>query len=33
MAYYLNGMRSPATLLGTSVAVTPNYYTARNVAS
>jgi hypothetical protein len=33
MAYYLNGMRSPATLLGTSVTITPNYYTARNVAS
>jgi hypothetical protein len=33
MAYYLNGMRSPTTLLGTNVAVTPNYYTARNVAS
>lgn len=33
MAYYLNGMRSPATLLGTNVPVTPNYYTARNVAS
>jgi hypothetical protein len=33
MAYYLNGIRSPATLLGTNVPVTPNYYTARNVAS
>ena len=33
MAYYLNGMRSPSTLLGTNVPVTPNYYTARNVAS
>lgn len=32
MAYYLNGMRSPSTLLGTNVPVTPNYYTARNVA-
>ena len=31
MAYYLNGLRSPATLLGVSNPVTPNYYTARNV--
>lgn len=31
MAYYLNGMRSPSTLLGVSSPVTPNYYTARNV--
>jgi hypothetical protein len=31
MAYYLNGLRSPSTLLGINAAVTPNYYTARNV--
>lgn len=31
MAFYLNGLRSPATLLGVNSAVTPNYYTARNV--
>ena len=31
MAYYLNGLRSPATLLGILEPVTPNYYTARNV--
>ena len=31
MAYYLNGLRSPATLLGVNSTVTPNYYTARNV--
>ena len=31
MAYYLNGTRSPSTLLGVSNPVTPNYYTARNV--
>jgi hypothetical protein len=31
MAYYLNGLRSPSTLLGVSNPVTPNYYTARNV--
>ena len=31
LAYYLNGLRSPATLLGINSAVTPNYYTARNV--
>ena len=33
MAYYLNGMQSPSTLLGTNVPVTPNFYTARNVAA
>lgn len=31
MAFYLNGLRSPATLLGVNSTVTPNYYTARNV--
>lgn len=31
MAYYLNGLRSPATLYGINSTVTPNYYTARNV--
>lgn len=31
LAYYLNGLRSPATLLGVNATVTPNYYTARNV--
>lgn len=31
LAYYLNGTRSPTTLLGVSVPVQPNYYAARNV--
>lgn len=31
MAYYLNGLRSPATLLGVLEPTTPNFYTARNV--
>jgi pyruvate/2-oxoacid:ferredoxin oxidoreductase alpha subunit len=31
LAYYLNNLRSPATLLGFSVPVAPNLYTARNV--
>lgn len=31
MAYYLNSMRSPTTLLGLNSPVTPNYYAARNV--
>lgn len=31
MCYYLNGLRSPSTLLGINAAVTPNYWTARNV--
>jgi len=31
MAYYLNSLRSPATLLGVITPVTPNIYTARNV--
>lgn len=31
LAYILNGLRSPSTLLGVNSALTPNYYTARNV--
>lgn len=31
LAYFLNGLRSPSTLLGINATVTPNYYTARNV--
>jgi len=31
MAYYLNSVRSPATMLGVSATTAPNYYTARNV--
>jgi hypothetical protein len=31
MAYYLNSLRSPATLLGILTPTTPNFYTARNV--
>lgn len=31
LAYYLNNLRSPSTLLGFGVTVTPNFYTARNV--
>lgn len=31
LAYYLNNLRSPATLLGFGSPVTPNYYTARNI--
>ena len=31
LAYYLNGLRSPTTLLGVNEPVTPNFYTARNV--
>lgn len=31
IAYYLNGIRSPATLLGVKNVVQPNYYAARNV--
>lgn len=31
LAYYLNGFRSPATLLGLNASVVPNYYVARNV--
>ena len=31
LAYYLNSVRSPATLLGVLQPTTPNFYTARNV--
>ena len=31
LAYYLNGLRSPSTLLGVNSILTPNYFTARNV--
>lgn len=31
VAYYLNGLRSKATLLGVTVIQQPNYYAARNV--
>ena len=31
LAYYINGLRSKATLLGLNASVTPNYYVARNV--
>lgn len=31
MAYYLNGIRSPSTLLGVQQLVAPNYYAGRNV--
>jgi hypothetical protein len=31
LAYYLNSIRSRATLLGIGVPVVPNYYAARNV--
>ena len=31
LAYYLNGLRSPTTLLGVNEPVTPNAYVARNV--
>jgi len=31
MAYYLNQIRSRATLLGVGVAVVPNYYQSRNI--
>ena len=33
MAYYLNQIRSRATLLGVGAQVTPNYYQARNILS
>ncbi len=29
--YYLNGLRSPATLLGVNTPIIPNYWAARNV--
>jgi hypothetical protein len=32
IAYFLNGLRSPSTLLGVNAAVTPNVWAARNVA-
>jgi pyruvate/2-oxoacid:ferredoxin oxidoreductase alpha subunit len=31
LCYYLNNLRSPATLLGYTVPVTPNFYAARNI--
>ena len=31
LAYYLNYIRSPATLLGLNNPVVPNYYVARNI--
>lgn len=31
LAYYLNSLRSPSTLLGINSPVTPNFYVARNV--
>lgn len=31
LAYYLNGLRSPATLLGVNAPAQPNFYVARNV--
>jgi hypothetical protein len=31
LAYYLNQVRSRATLLGVGIAVTPNVYAARNI--
>lgn len=33
LAYYLNSIRSPTTLLGLNSPVTPNYYAARNIRS
>ena len=33
LAYYLNTLRSPTTLLGINVPVQPNYYVARNIRS
>lgn len=32
IAYFLNGLRSPSTILGINTAVTPNVWAARNVA-
>jgi len=29
LAYYINSLRSPLTLLGINVPTTPNYYAAR----
>lgn len=31
IAYYLNGIRSPSTLLGLNVSTQPNYYVAHNI--
>lgn len=31
LAYYLNSLRSPTTLLGVNSTLTPNFFTARNV--
>ena len=31
LCYYLNALRSPSTLLGINFAVTPNFWTARNI--
>lgn len=31
LAYYLNSLRSPSTLLGVNAVTTPNYWAARNV--
>ena len=33
LAYYLNGLRSPSTLLGINQRTQPNYYVARNIRS
>lgn len=33
MAYYMNALRSPATLLGVQNLVRPNFYAGRNVLS
>lgn len=33
LTYYLNGIRSPSTLLGLNVPVTPSFYVARNIRS
>jgi pyruvate/2-oxoacid:ferredoxin oxidoreductase alpha subunit len=31
LSYYLNGLRSPSTLLGINQPTQPNYYVARNI--
>lgn len=31
LAYYLNSIRSPSTLLGVNIPSQPNYYVARNI--
>lgn len=33
LAYYLNSLRSPSTLLGINQRTQPNYYVARNIRS